>query len=80
MPRRSRVGRRPTAAACSRAWSKQAVKPEHVYAHAWQPGQVVFWDNRCLLHRGAGYDADRYRRYMRQTRVRGDGPTLAEAA
>lgn len=52
----------------------------HVYAHHWQPGEVVFWDNRCLLHRGAGYDADKYRRYMRQTRVRGDGPTLAEAA
>lgn len=52
----------------------------HVYAHRWQPGDVVFWDNRCLLHRGAGYDADKYRRYMRQTRVRGDGPTLAEAA
>jgi alpha-ketoglutarate-dependent 2,4-dichlorophenoxyacetate dioxygenase len=50
----------------------------HVYTHRWRPGQVVFWDNRCLLHRGAGYDADRFRRYMRQTRVRGAGPTLSE--
>jgi len=50
----------------------------HVYTHRWRPGQVVFWDNRCLLHRGAGYDADRFRRYMRQTRVRGSGPTLTE--
>jgi len=50
----------------------------HVYIHRWGPGQVVFWDNRCLLHRGAGYDADRFRRYMRQTRVRGTGPTLTE--
>ena len=55
-----------------------ATKPEHTYSHIWQPGEVVIWDNRCLLHRGAGYDADKYRRYMRQTRVRGDCPTLEE--
>ena len=42
------------------------------------PGDLVIWDNRCLLHRGTGYDADRYRRRMRQTRVRGAGPTLSE--
>ncbi|MBC8240833.1 MAG: TauD/TfdA family dioxygenase [Alphaproteobacteria bacterium] len=57
---------------------ERATKPEHVYSHAWQPGDLVIWDNRCLIHRGRGYDADRYRRYMRQTRVRGDGPTLRE--
>jgi len=55
-----------------------ATAEPHVYTHRWQPGQVVFWDNRCLLHRGAGYDADRSRRYMRQTRVCGSGPTLTE--
>ncbi len=51
---------------------------EHVLSHRWQPGDLVIWDNRCLLHRGAGYDADRYRRRMRQTRVTGAGPTLEE--
>jgi alpha-ketoglutarate-dependent 2,4-dichlorophenoxyacetate dioxygenase len=56
----------------------RATKPEHIYSHAWQPGDLVIWDNRCLIHRGSGYDADRHRRYMRQTRVRGDGPTLQE--
>ena len=55
-----------------------ATAEPHVYTHRWQPGQVVFWDNRCLIHRGAGYDADRFRRYMRQTRIRGSGPTLTE--
>ena len=50
----------------------------HVYSHRWQPGELVIWDNRCLLHCGAGYDADKYRRYMRQTRVRGAGSTLDE--
>ena len=56
----------------------QATRPEHVYAHAWKPGDLVIWDNRCLLHRGSGYDADKYRRRMRQTRVQGAGPTLNE--
>jgi alpha-ketoglutarate-dependent 2,4-dichlorophenoxyacetate dioxygenase len=56
----------------------EATQPEHVYSHAWRPGDLVIWDNRCLLHRGSGYDADRYRRYMRQTRVAGAGRTLDE--
>ncbi len=53
-------------------------REEDVYTHAWQPREVVIWDNRCLLHRGTGYDADKYRRYMRQSRVIGDGSTLTE--
>ncbi|MEM7195604.1 MAG: TauD/TfdA family dioxygenase [Pseudomonadota bacterium] len=57
---------------------QQASRGESIYRHQWQVGDVLLWDNRCLLHRGCGYDADRYRRYMRQTRVRGAGPTLAE--
>ena len=55
-----------------------ATKPIHIYSRTWLPGDVVIWDNRCLLHRGAGYDADKFRRYMRQTRVKGNCPTLEE--
>ena len=55
-----------------------ATRPEDVYLHRWSPGDTVIYDNRCMLHRGAGYDADRWRRYMRQTRVQGRGPTLDE--
>lgn len=57
---------------------EQATKDEYIYSHAWQPGDMVIWDNRCLLHRGSGYDADKYRRRMRQTRVKGAGSTLEE--
>ena len=57
---------------------EEVTAPQHVYSHAWAPGDLVIWDNRCLIHRGAGYDADAHRRYMRQTRVRGTGPTLTE--
>ena len=58
--------------------TEEAIADEHIYAHKWRPDEVVLWDNRCLIHRGAGYDADRYRRYMRQTRVRGAGSSLEE--
>ncbi len=56
----------------------RATGAEHVVTHVWKPGQLVIWDNRCLLHRGTGYNADKYRRRMRQTRVAGTGPTLQE--
>ena len=55
-----------------------ATRPEHRWSQQWSPGDTLFWDNRCILHRGTGYDADLYRRNMRQTRVRGAGPTLDE--
>jgi alpha-ketoglutarate-dependent 2,4-dichlorophenoxyacetate dioxygenase len=57
---------------------EQATRSEDVYGHQWQAGDTLMWDNRCLLHRGLGFDADRWRRLMRQTRVSGDGPTLGE--
>lgn len=56
----------------------EATREESIYRHNWQAGDLLIWDNRCVLHRGCGYDADKYRRYMRQTRVRGSSPTLAE--
>jgi alpha-ketoglutarate-dependent 2,4-dichlorophenoxyacetate dioxygenase len=56
----------------------RATGEEHIHTQVWEPGQLVIWDNRCMLHRGTGYDADKYRRHMRQTRVAGAGPTLEE--
>lgn len=55
-----------------------ATQPEHRWSQRWRSGDTVIWDNRCILHRGAGYDANRFRRYLRQSRVRGAGPTLDE--
>ena len=43
-----------------------------------EPSDLVIWDNRCLLHRGSGYDADKHRRRMRQTRVTGAASSLEE--
>ncbi|MFT5226584.1 MAG: alpha-ketoglutarate-dependent 2,4-dichlorophenoxyacetate dioxygenase [Polaribacter sp.] len=47
-------------------------RPQDILSHIWRVGEVVIWDNRCVLHRGTGYDADRWRRHMRQTRVVGE--------
>lgn len=55
-----------------------ATRPESIYRHQWRAGDLVMWDNRCVLHRGCGYDADRFRRRLHQTRVRCPGPSLAE--
>ena len=55
-----------------------ATKPSHVYSHKWQVGDTLLWDCRCMIHRGAGYDANRWRRLIRQTRVSGQISTLEE--
>ncbi|MEK9942038.1 MAG: TauD/TfdA family dioxygenase, partial [Gammaproteobacteria bacterium] len=49
-----------------------ATDPCFVIRHQWAPGDTVIWDNRCVLHRGTGYDASHWRRRLRQTRVIGD--------
>ena len=56
----------------------EVTRPQSVYRHRWRVGDFIIWDNRCMLHRGCGYDADKYRRCMHQTRVRGHGPSIAE--
>ena len=32
-----------------------ATRPEAVYTHAWQPGDVLVWDERATLHRGKSW-------------------------
>lgn len=53
--------------------SRFATEPRFVYAHKWKPGDLVFWDNRCTMHRATEFD-DRYRRLMRRTTIEGDEP------
>jgi taurine dioxygenase len=30
---------------------EHSTAPDNIYRHAWSPGDVVMWDNRCVLHR-----------------------------
>jgi taurine dioxygenase len=50
-----------------------SVKPQHVYRHQWQPHDMVFWDNRSLMHLAAGCPADQRRKLYRTT-IEGDAP------
>jgi len=52
----------------------EAVHPSRVYRHRWRPGDLIVWDNRCLLHRATEYDASRVRRVMRRCTVIGEVP------
>ena len=30
---------------------EHSTRPENVLQHAWAPGDLVMWDNRCVMHR-----------------------------
>ncbi|CAN7716146.1 TauD/TfdA family dioxygenase [Variovorax sp. LjRoot290] len=50
-----------------------SVKPEYVYRHRWAPHDLVFWDNRSLMHLAAG-TPDELRRKLYRTTIQGDTP------
>ncbi|WP_341522145.1 TauD/TfdA family dioxygenase [Pseudomonas sp. G.S.17] len=50
-----------------------SVRPEHVYRHQWQPHDLVFWDNRSLIHLAAGCPPQLRRKLFRTT-IQGDAP------
>lgn len=49
-------------------------QPPRTFSHAWQPGDIVVWDNRCVLHRARPFD-HREERVMMHTRIKGDPAT-----
>jgi alpha-ketoglutarate-dependent taurine dioxygenase len=51
---------------------EQSTQPPFVYTHEWRTGDILIWDNRCLLHRGvANYEMSRERRVMKRLCVSG---------
>ena len=51
-----------------------ATQPRFIYRHQWQPGDLVMWDNRCLLHKANGdYDMEQ-KRYLYRVMLQGDVP------
>jgi alpha-ketoglutarate-dependent 2,4-dichlorophenoxyacetate dioxygenase len=46
-----------------------ATQPQFTFAHQWQKGDLVIWDNFCTMHRGGAYDDVNHRRDMRRTTV-----------
>lgn len=51
-----------------------AVHVDLTYAHQWKVGQMVVWDNRCLMHRATTYDAATQGRVIRRCTVLGQVP------
>ena len=59
-----------------------ACRPPRVYRHSWQVGDLVVWDNRCLMHRARPYDTNQPR-MLRASRIAGEpaselAPTFAD--
>jgi len=53
---------------------ERATRPEHVYAHKWRQHDLVFWDNRFVMHTATEYDREGQRRLIHRTSVRGEKP------
>ena len=54
-----------------RELTANGAQPPRTLKHAWQPGDIVIWDNRCVLHRGHPWPAEQARVMARST-VAGD--------
>jgi len=52
---------------------EHSTRPEFIYRHQWQPRDMVFWDNRSLMHLAAGCPANQRRKLYRTT-IAGDVP------
>lgn len=50
---------------------EQACQKPRLYKHSWLPGDLVIWDNRCVLHRACPYDTSEPR-VLQATRISGD--------
>lgn len=50
-----------------------SVLEQNIYRHQWQPHDLVFWDNRSLIHLASGCPAH-LRRKLYRTTIQGDAP------
>ena len=56
---------------------KHATRDEFSWHHVWKLGDLIIWDNRCVMHRRDPFDPNS-RRVMFRTQVRGDKPFQAK--
>ena len=52
---------------------EHSTRPEFIYRHQWKPQDMVFWDNRSLMHLAAGCPPEQRRKLYRTT-IAGDVP------
>jgi alpha-ketoglutarate-dependent taurine dioxygenase len=51
---------------------EHCARDEFVYAHKWRKGDLLFWDNLAVNHKGTAFDTARYIRRMHRTTVAGN--------
>jgi alpha-ketoglutarate-dependent 2,4-dichlorophenoxyacetate dioxygenase len=51
---------------------EHVTQPRFRYRHEWTQGDLVIWDNRCVLHRATPYDSTRHQRLLQRTTIAGD--------
>ena len=51
-----------------------AVHADLTYEHRWTEGQLLAWDNRCVLHRATAFDTATQPRVIRRCTVLGERP------
>ncbi len=52
-----------------------ATQDRFTWHHEWQPGDLLIWDNRCVMHHRDPFDGG-YRRVMHRIQCAGDVPAL----
>lgn len=78
------LGRRPNAyimgltlaeseALLDRLWA-YATQPRFAWFQKWQVGDLMLWDNRCVMHKRNAFDPSE-RRYMLRTQIKGGRPS-----
>jgi taurine dioxygenase len=55
---------------------KLATRSEFTWYHHWQAGDLVLWDNRCVMHRRDAFDAAD-RRVMHRTQIKAESTPSA---
>jgi taurine dioxygenase len=51
-----------------------ATQEKYQYRHRWRPGDLVMWDNRCLLHKANGDYPHTQSRYLYRVMLKGTVP------
>lgn len=54
-------------------WAHAEEQGRETLHHRWRPGDLVIWDNRCVMHRRDEFSPDA-RRIMHRTQIRADAP------
>ena len=54
-------------------WAHAEERGRETFHHRWRSGDLVIWDNRCVMHRRDEFSASA-RRIMHRTQIRADAP------